>query len=132
MPRRQCNDKDAPEVMVPGRLIDWLAIGWFLVITYLSLAPLPEFSELHTNDKLHHIAAYAVLATLSTFHRRRSSTILVIVIMIVLYGGLIEWVQPLVNRHGELADFLANCAGVVLGLGVMLLMTWLGEWLENR
>ena len=58
--------------------------------------------------------------------------VFVVVACIVVHGGLIEWVQPLVNRHGELADFFANCAGVFLGVGIMLSMTWLGGRLRNR
>ncbi len=121
-----------PQAKIPRKLIDWLAIGWLLVITYLSLAPLPEFPELPASDKIHHIAAYALLAVLATVHRRTYLTIFVVVICIVVYGGLIEWFQPLVNRHGELADFVANCAGVLLGVGIMVSMTWLGDRMRNR
>jgi VanZ family protein len=34
-----------------------------------------------------------------------------------LYDGLIEFIQPVVNRYGELNDFLANCTGVIIGGG---------------
>jgi hypothetical protein len=32
---------------------------------------------------------------------------------------LIEFIQPFVNRYGELNDFLANCTGVIIGGGLM-------------
>ena len=34
----------------------------------------------------------------------------------VTYGGVIELLQPLVNRNFEMADFLADAAGAVLGV----------------
>jgi VanZ family protein len=33
----------------------------------------------------------------------------------ILCGGLIELIQPYVNRHGEWLDMLANTSGVILG-----------------
>ena len=36
-----------------------------------------------------------------------------------LYDGLIEFIQPVVNRYGELNDFLSNCTGVIIGGGLM-------------
>ena len=121
-----------PQAKIPRKLIDWLAIGWLLVITYLSLAPLPELPEFHTSDKICHIAAYALLAILASIHRRTYLSVFVVAICIVIYGGLIEWFQPLVNRYGELDDFVANCAGVLLGVGTMVSVTWLGDRMRDR
>jgi len=35
---------------------------------------------------------------------------------IMLYGGMIELVQPFVNRYGEWLDFFANTAGMMIGV----------------
>ena len=34
---------------------------------------------------------------------------------VTAYGGLIELIQPYVNRYGEFSDFLADAAGAALG-----------------
>ncbi|MBT3310135.1 MAG: VanZ family protein, partial [Gammaproteobacteria bacterium] len=34
----------------------------------------------------------------------------------VLYGEMIELIQPFVNRYGEWMDFFANTAGVATGV----------------
>ncbi len=39
----------------------------------------------------------------------------ILVNAVIAYGGLIEALQPYVNRYGEFDDFLANGAGAVLG-----------------
>jgi hypothetical protein len=44
----------------PGRLTDWLAIGWLGSITYLSLGWIPELPEFQDGDKYEHAAAYAL------------------------------------------------------------------------
>ncbi|MBT3473713.1 MAG: hypothetical protein HOL17_06435 [Gammaproteobacteria bacterium] len=41
---------------------------------------------------------------------------LLIVAGIVLYGEMIELIQPFVNRYGEWMDFFANTAGVATGV----------------
>ena len=117
---------------VPARLIDRLAIGWFLVVTWLSLTPLPELPDLQTSDKVGHVAAYAALAALATLSRRSYGAILAMVAAIVAYGGLVELIQPLVNRHGELGDFLANCAGAIAGTGIALSLSWFGARWKAR
>jgi len=42
---------------------------------------------------------------------------------VIAYGGLIEMIQPYVNRYGEFNDFLANGAGAVLGVLLALGVT---------
>lgn len=117
---------------MPARWIDWLAAGWFLVVTWLSLAPLPELPDIRTSDKLGHVAAYAVLAALATLSRRSPGAILAMAAAIVAYGGLVELIQPLVNRRGEFGDFLANCAGATAGTGIVLSLSWFGARWKAR
>jgi len=84
-----------------------------LMITILSLTPLPELPDVPGNDKTHHIIAYAVLAfpTALALPRR----VLLMALVYVALGGLIETFQPYVNRYGEWLDFIANVLGVMLG-----------------
>lgn len=97
------------------RYADRLAVGCLLAIGYLSLTPFPILPEIPGNDKIHHLIAYAALAFLATLSRKTSGTVLAVLLAIIAYGGLIEMIQPYVNRYGEFNDFLASSVGVVLG-----------------
>lgn len=65
-------------------------------------------------DKLQHFATFGVFVLpISLLRPERTWCILVIAI---LYGGLIEIIQPHVNRHSELGDFWADAVGSVIGV----------------
>jgi VanZ family protein len=85
-------------------------------ITALSLSPLPELPPGAQNDKLNHFVAYAALALPVALARPRLW--LAVIAGLALWSGMIELVQPRVNRYGEWADFIANATG--LGLGMLL------------
>lgn len=110
-------------LMVLSGYADRLAGGGVLAIGYLSLTPLPNLPDVPGNDKLHHLVAYAVLTFLATLSRRKIKEVLTIFIAVIAYGGLIETIQPYVNRYGEFGDFLANGAGAVLGVLLALGVT---------
>ena len=101
--------------MVLYRYADRLAAGCFVAIGYLSLTPLQALPEIPVNDKLQHLIAYAVLAFFAALSRQGSKSILVVLLAVTAYGGLIELIQPYVNRYGEFNDFLADAAGAALG-----------------
>ena len=94
---------------------DRLAGGCVLAIGYLSLTPLAQLPDVPGGDKFHHLVAYAMLAFLATLSRRNGREVLFMFSAVIAYGGLIEMIQPYVNRYGEFNDFLANGAGAVLG-----------------
>ncbi|RQW62575.1 VanZ family protein [Vibrio viridaestus] len=93
----------------------WLPLTLFIVglITYLSLTPLDELPKVSGTDKLHHFIAYATLALPIAYARPRFWFIFIL--GFVGYSGLIEIIQPYVNRHGEWLDLLANSCGLTLG-----------------
>ena len=86
----------------------------FLVITFLSLYPLTEQPSIPGSDKIHHLIAYSALTVCLGF--RRPSNYFLIIIFFSFYSGLIEIIQPYVNRYGELEDFLFNNLGIFIGL----------------
>ena len=102
-------------LMVLSGYADRLAVGGILAIGYLSLTPLPNLPDVPGNDKLHHLVAYAVLTFLATLSRRKIKEVLTIFIAVIAYGGLIETIQPYVNRYGEFDDVLAGAVGAFLG-----------------
>jgi VanZ family protein len=91
-----------------------LSICILLVITTLSLWPLNNLPSVPGTDKTHHLIAYAVLVFPTAL--RKPNRWILLVAFFIFYGGLIELVQPYVNRYGEWLDMLANTIGVICGI----------------
>ena len=94
----------------------WLKISIFVLIsiTVLSLYPLNNLPEVPGTDKIHHLIAYAALTYPTAL--KKPNRWMYIIIFFVFYGGLIELIQPYVNRYGEWLDMLANTCGVFCGI----------------
>tara|TARA_B100001113_G_C20574309_1_gene390351 strand:- start:7 stop:378 length:372 start_codon:yes stop_codon:yes gene_type:complete len=88
----------------------------FIIITFLSLYPLQEQPNIPGSDKIHHLIAYSALAI--GVGLRRPSNYFLIIIFFSFYSGLIEIIQPYVNRFGEIEDFLFNNLGIFIGLSL--------------
>ena len=86
----------------------------FILITLLSLYPLQEQPNIPGSDKVHHLIAYSALAI--GVGLRRPSNYVLIIIFFSFYSGLIEIIQPYVNRFREIEDFLFNNLGILIGL----------------
>ena len=85
-----------------------------IIITLLSLYPLQEQPNIPGSDKIHHLIAYSALAI--GIGLRRPSNYVLIIILFSFYSGLIEIIQPYVNRFREIEDFLFNNLGIFIGL----------------
>ena len=102
-----------------GFLEKWPSLAYGLTILIavaiigLSLSPLDKLPDAPGGDKLHHFVAYAALSFPLAFIKARPLP--AYLICFILLGGIIELVQPYVNRYGEWADFGANFAGVMIG-----------------
>lgn len=99
----------------------WLLTLVFLgLIAVATLTPLDHLPPPPGNDKTHHLIGFAVVALPTAL--RMPAYWWLLCLGFVAYGGMIELIQPSVNRHAEWADFVANGCGVVLGmvLGVLL------------
>ena len=94
-------------------LANWVSGLIAISIIWLSLTPLAELPSVPGSDKTHHIIAYAALAIPTAFAYPKR--LLVMAILYILLGGLIELIQPYVNRYGEWLDFIANMSGVSVG-----------------
>ena len=94
---------------------NWISITLLLmvIISIGSLIPLPKLPELPGKDKSLHFMAYALLALPVSWAKPKNMYI--ILIFFVLYSGVIEVIQPYVNRYGEWLDLLANSMGVAIG-----------------
>ena len=83
----------------------------------IGLATLTPFEKLPTvsgSDKVYHLISFAILTLPIAIIRPRA--IWIILSLSIAFGGAIELLQPLVNRNCEMADFLADTVGAILGV----------------
>jgi VanZ family protein len=107
--------------MFKGRkLLFSSAILVFLGITVLSLMPPRTNLSIHANDKVGHFIAYAVFSLNVLLLGKNIKHYTLSMLFIVAYGILIEFLQSFVGRETSFYDFLANSAGV--GIGIMLFL----------
>lgn len=114
-------------------LLAALAIYWLSMFFGTHLTTMPQ-SLAKQSDKMLHCFAYFGLATLLlTWRISRGpaalGNILKIWLMIGLYGVFDELTQPLVGRHADIKDWLADLTGAALGVAI----TWpIASWLRSR
>ena len=84
------------------------------VIAYLTLTPpRPQMSDGILSDKAYHVIAFAALVFPRALLYRRS--LIWLIPAALVFGAAIELVQPLVGRSAEIADFLADAFGILIG-----------------
>ena len=66
------------------------------------------------SDKWHHFVEFAVLTTRLICVKAAYWTI--IVPFALIFGAVIEVIQPYLNRSGDIYDFYANATGVLIGI----------------
>lgn len=96
-------------------------LGLAAVIGALTLTPVPAVGA-SGSDKLHHVLAFAALAFPLPVVRPRLAPW--IFLGVVVYGGLIEIIQPYVGRQAEWADLFADASGALLGASVGAAIGW--------
>lgn len=94
----------------------WLlsTIAIILPITVLSLYPADSLPSVPGTDKTHHFIAYGALAF--PIALARPEKWLLFIVGMFSYSGVIELIQPYVNRYGEWLDLGANGLGLVVGI----------------
>lgn len=108
--------------MFRGRRFIFLsALVVFVAITVLSLMPPRTNLTIPTNDKVGHFIAYAVFSLNILLLGKNIMQYTVSTLLIVAYGILIEFLQSFVGRETSFYDFLANSAGVSIGIVLFLL-----------
>lgn len=103
----------------------WLAITAVILvlITAGSLFPVDYLPPAPGSDKTHHFIGYCALMLPTAL--RRPKYWLVIALGIIAWSGLIELIQPHVNRYGEWLDLAANSVGVLIAIGISSGIHWL-------
>ncbi|MGJ8694031.1 MAG: VanZ family protein [Thalassotalea sp.] len=83
-------------------------------ITLLSLWPIAHLPAVPGTDKTHHFIAYGALVFPAAI--KCHSKLWFITLAFAIYSGVIELIQPFVNRYGEWLDLAANSAGLLCGI----------------
>jgi VanZ family protein len=91
-----------------------LTVALLITISMLSLYPLDNLPKVPGTDKAHHLVAYSALVFPVAVAKPKWWP--VIVTGLLVYSGLIELLQPYVNRYGEWRDFGANAIGLIVGI----------------
>ena len=90
-----------------------LTIACAVLIAVISLIPLGGLLYLSRTDKAWHFVAFFCLVI--PFVVTKPSSVKWIIPIAGMYGGLIEYIQPYVNRKQDLFDFSANVMGIFAG-----------------
>ena len=103
------------------KLFNFIKTKWIVItistlaaITVLSIWPLEKLPLVPGTDKAHHIIAYAILMFPTALNKPKTWKL--IGLFFIAYSGVIELLQPYVNRHGEWSDMAANTMGIICGL----------------
>lgn len=112
-------------------LIDqhWAALTLCMLmgISALSLYPYDGMPSVPGSDKLHHLVAYAML--MIPVAVRKPKYWQMMGLGFVAFSGIIELIQPYVNRFGEWLDLFANTLGLICGL---LLAEWMTRFFRSH
>ena len=73
---------------------------------------MPELPKEMGSDKIHHLIAYfslsfSIVIVQPSYYKK-------LILLFIIYGGFVELIQPYVNRHGELLDFIYNIMGIFI------------------
>ena len=99
--------------------------GPLLFATYMALTPLAHKVATSVSDKKLHLLAFGYLSIAFWWAFPRWGTSYIAVVALVSYGVLIELLQGFIpNREASFADLVADCIGILLGLGAVHLYTW--------
>ena len=99
---------------IPLTLVVTLTLSVAMLWPLEAPPPAPEGS-----DKLVHFIAFAALAF--PLARTGRFGLLPVFIGASAFGGAIELIQPSFNRSADVNDWVADMAGVILGIGLGLL-----------
>ena len=95
----------------------WLLLSLGLAATIAALTLMPQASMPvgpQGIDKVYHMVAFAALIFPTAMLRPKRC--LAAGCLAILYGGMIEVIQPAFGRSADMSDLLADVLGVVIGI----------------
>ena len=120
------------QILRRHKYILWsLGIYWpaLFILTHI---PVPAIAgQSGMSDKMMHLLAYLVLVffvwlAISPYEKVRWSRarVWIVLAVVVWYGAMDEWIQGRVGRQMELMDFIWDFGGVLLGLGILSVLSF--------
>ena len=114
-----------------GELVSFLSVkgtarlafvATLVAVLLLTLLPVPAMFERLGNDKVEHMLAFFTLAVLGGLGWPQARAWLATALLVV--GALIEVLQgtSLIHRDMDVMDWLADAAGIMLGMALVGLM----------
>jgi len=100
-----------------------ITLLFLVLITVASLYPAEYLPNVPGSDKTHHFIAYCALMLPTAL--RRPKYWLAFALFFMVWSGLIELIQPYVNRYGEWLDMAANAGGVLIAIIISQYLAWL-------
>ena len=99
-----------------------ITAGILIAITFLMLAPVSAPKGYGFNDKTYHILAFAgLIIPIATLQPR---WLLFAIPLFILFGGMIEIIQPYFGRTRDFADWIADIKGVFIGSAFGLILNF--------
>ena len=131
-----------PRFLVSPLLWRVLVVGWAGALYWLSeQSSLPSPAKVEGVDKLEHAifvaaggACFLLGLRFAGLAKRTFEAVAITVLFCALIGGLDEWHQTHTpgRSGGDIADWLADCTGGILGAFIALgLQRWLGRGEEK-
>ena len=102
------SDLRARKIDIYATIIIAIAIG------LATLTPVEKLPTVSGSDKAYHLISFAILTLPIAI--TRPNAMWIILSLTIAFGGAIELLQPLVNRNCEMADFLTDAGGAVVGV----------------
>jgi len=102
--------------------IHWIStLIFLLLILFGTLTPrdvvkVPDFGS----DKQYHLLAFTLFVMPLTFNKLKN--IYWVLPVAIVFGALIELIQPFVDRYGDIKDFYADALGSVIGVCLIALI----------
>ena len=103
--------------LIQSRTTVWLLLSLGLAATIAALTLMPQSSMPvgpQGVDKLYHMVAFAALIFPTALLRPKSC--LRFGCLAILYGGIIEAIQPVFGISADMSDFWADGLGVAMGI----------------
>ena len=102
--------------------IHWvLTLTFLLLILFGTLTPrnvieVPDFGS----DKQYHFLAFILFVMPLTFNKLKN--IYWVLPVAIVFGAVIELIQPFVGRHGDINDFYVDALGSIFGVCLIALI----------
>lgn len=91
-----------------------------IIISLATLTPIEHLPPTPGSDKLHHVLGFAGWAMLCLLGPWRP--FMIMAAGMIVWGGMIELIQPSVNRYGEWLDFFADAFGVIMVIVMKIIL----------